>query len=150
MRRLKFDNQTTRVVKTLILHHDVRFQDATTSGRAHVRKVMSQVGPALFPYLLDVMEADISAQSDYMRMHKLMNLKEAREACNLILEEEDCLSLKDLKINGHDLKSLGIREGKTIGAILDTLLNLVLESPECNNHEYLMELAAKIFVKLRS
>ena len=34
LRRLKFDNQTTQMVTTLIAHHDIRFNDALGTGRA--------------------------------------------------------------------------------------------------------------------
>lgn len=80
LRRLKFDNQTTQMVTTLIAHHDIRFNDALGTGRKHVRRVIHSVGENLFPYLLDVMEADISAQSDFMRLKKLTALKETRQA----------------------------------------------------------------------
>ena len=112
LRRLKFDNQTTQMVTTLIAHHDIRFNDALGTGRKHVRRVIHSVGENLFPYLLDVMEADISAQSDFMRLKKLTALKETRQAYHEILAANDCLTLKDLKINGNQLKALGISEGR--------------------------------------
>lgn len=145
LKRLKFDNQTTQMVTTLIAHHDIRFNDSLGTGRKHVRKVIHSVGKNLFPYLLDVMEADISAQSDFMRLKKLTALKETREAYQEILEAKNCLSLKDLKINGNQLKALGISEGKVIGAILNVLLAQVLNNPELNDYEKLEELALKIY-----
>ena len=145
LRRLKFDNHTIHVVTTLIANHDIRFNQPLTTGLSHVRKVISRVGPDLFPSLLDVMEADVSAQSDYMRLYKLTALKETRQAYEEILRNQDCLSLKDLAINGNDLKALGMKEGRIIGTILKALLNLVLEQPEHNTYEYLSELAVEIY-----
>ena len=110
---------------------------------------MHSIGPTLFPYLLKVMEADVRSQSEYYQAEKLSILKETWEAYEEILEEKDCLSLKDLKINGNQLKALGIREGKVIGAILNTLLSMVLEHPELNEYSYLKELALKIYKQLR-
>ncbi|MDO5145581.1 MAG: CCA tRNA nucleotidyltransferase [Eubacteriales bacterium] len=149
LKRLKFDNQTIQIVSTLIYHHDIRFKDPKVSGRRHVRKVMHSVGPNLFPYLLDVMEADVSAQSDYYQAEKLSILAETREACDEILKAGDCLGLKDLKINGNQLKALGIREGKIIGSILNALLSMVLEHPKLNESSYLEELALNIYEQLR-
>ncbi len=103
LKRLKFDNQTTHMVTTLIANHDIRFNDPLGTGRKHVRKIIHRVGADLFPYLLDVMEADISAQSDFMRLKKLTALKETREAYREILTANDCLTLKDLKIGGRKL-----------------------------------------------
>ena len=145
LRRLKFDNHTIHVVTTLIANHDIRFNQPLTTGLSHVRKVINRVGPDLFPSLLDVMEADVSAQSDYMRLYKLTALKETRQAYEEILRNQDCLSLKDLAINGNDLKALGMKEGRIIGTILKALLNLVLEQPEHNTYEYLSELAVEIY-----
>ena len=149
LRRLKFDNQTTQMVTTLIAHHDIRFNDALGTGRKHVRRVIHSVGENLFPYLLDVMEADISAQSDFMRLKKLTALKETRQAYHEILAANDCLTLKDLKINGNQLKALGISEGKIIGAILNALLSQVLNNPELNDYEKLKELALKIYQEVQ-
>ncbi len=148
MKRLRFDNNTTRLVTTLITYHDTRFQSALTSGRRQLRKLLSQVTPTLFPYLLQVMHADVMAQSTYMQNHKLEQLEEAELAYKEILDAHDCLSLKELKINGNDLKALGITDGKSIGSILNTLLNMVLENPELNTYAYLEELAKKIYAEL--
>lgn len=149
LKRLKFDNKTIQVVCQLISHHDIRFKNPKTSGQRHVRKVMHSIGPNLFPYLLKVMKADVRSQSDYYQAEKLSILKETWESYEEILKKQDCLSLKDLKINGNQLKALGIREGKTIGAILKTLLSMVLEHPELNEYSYLKELALKIYRQLR-
>ncbi|MBR0410220.1 MAG: CCA tRNA nucleotidyltransferase [Eubacterium sp.] len=148
LKRLKFDNRTIDLVTTLILYHDTRFKDPRGNGRRQVRRMMHKVGPSLFPYLLKVMEADVRAQSTYMQEMKLDILAETEEACQEILAAEDCLSLKDLKINGNQLKDLGISEGKTIGSILNTLLSMVLEHPELNEYIYLEELALKIYARL--
>ena len=148
MKRLRFDNNTIRLVRTLILYHDTRFQDALTTGRRNLRRVISLVSPTLFPYLVDVMRADVLAQSDYMREHKLKQLGEAAAAYREIMDARDCLSLKELKINGNDLKALGITDGRTIGSILNILLQMVLENPELNNYMYLEELAMKIYKEL--
>lgn len=59
----------------MIANHDIRFNDPLGTGRKHVRKIIHRVGADLFPYLLDVMEADISAQSDFMRLKSLLPLK---------------------------------------------------------------------------
>ncbi|MBR0382351.1 MAG: CCA tRNA nucleotidyltransferase [Eubacterium sp.] len=148
LRRLKFDNRTIHIVGILIANHDQRFREPLTTGRNHVRKVMSKVGETLFPYLLDVMEADVRAQSTYLQDKKLATLQEVRQACEEIIADKNCLKIKDLAVNGRDLIAIGISEGKEIGAILHTLLNLVLEDPSLNERESLLELASKIHSQL--
>ena len=76
-----------------------------------------------------------------------MTKNEKREHGDVLYQA--ILTLKDLKINGNQLKALGIREGKAIGAILNTLLSMVLEHPELNEYPYLKELALKIYRQLR-
>ena len=72
-----------------------------------------------------------------------------KEAYREILTANDCLTLKDLKINGNQLKALGISEGKMIGAILNALLAQVLNNPELNEYEKLEELALKIYQEVQ-
>ncbi len=50
----------------------------------------------------------------------------------------DCISLKTLAVTGNDLIAAGLRPGRELGAILARLLELVLEEPEKNTKEELM------------
>lgn len=145
LKRLKFDNKTIRLVQTLVLHHDIRFKDPLDTGLRHVRRVISQIGVELFPFLIMVMDADVRAQGPYLQTEKLHILNEVKTAYDGILQAQDCLTLKELKINGRQLKALGIKEGKIIGTILNTLLSMVLEHPALNEYKYLEELALKIY-----
>ena len=52
-------------------------------------------------------------------------------------KEHDYISLKDLKISGKDLKSLGF-QGKQIKEVLNILYNYVLENPKYNTKENLL------------
>ena len=51
------------------------------------------------------------------------------------------LSVRDLAIDGADLKALGLRPGPVFGEILDTLLNEVLEDPTRGTRAALLERA---------
>ena len=55
-----------------------------------------------------------------------------------ILEKKQCVSLKELKVNGQDLIAAGIEKGPKIGQTLQTLLQEVIEEPEKNTREYLL------------
>ena len=56
-----------------------------------------------------------------------------------IKEAGDCVSLKQLAVNGGDLLAKGLEKGKQIGDGLMYLLNLVLEKPELNKKDILLE-----------
>ena len=58
-----------------------------------------------------------------------------------IIEEKNCLSIKELKINGKDLMDMGVPQGKEIGQILSWLLDQVLEDPQLNERETLTRMA---------
>jgi len=65
-----------------------------------------------------------------------------------IIEENQPVNLKDLKISGDALKALGITEGKEVGSVLNYLLDMVLENPEINQYDILLEMTLK-YLKLR-
>ncbi len=73
LRRLKFDNQTLRQVKTLVLWHDRRFGGVKEINIRTVRRWVSEMGPEMFEKLMKIQKADISAQSDYQREEKEAN-----------------------------------------------------------------------------
>ena len=56
-----------------------------------------------------------------------------------ILERGDCLSLRSLAVTGNDLIRDGVKPGPALGDILNKLLEEVLEHPEKNEKEYLLE-----------
>ena len=65
------------------------------------------------------------------------------ETAKRILSEKSCFSLSDLAINGKDLLSLGLPQGKIIGNILNQLLDDVIENKTVNKKEALLKLAEK-------
>ncbi len=137
LRRLKLDNQTIARVKALVLYHDERKQVTPIQ----MRKMMNQIGVEVLPDLFAVKYADVMAQSDYRRQEKLAYIKALKAAYQESLSRGECVTLKDLAINGSDLLSIGASQGKQIGEILKSLLETVLEQPEKNQRDTLLEIA---------
>lgn len=135
LRRLKFDNDTLHKVTKLVQYHDYRMP----AEPKNVRRAMNKISEELFPYYLEVREADTRAQSAYKKEEKLQNIRDVRVCYEEILERKECVSLKDLAITGRDLIAAGMKPGKEIGEILEQLLELVLENPEYNTKEILLE-----------
>lgn len=135
LRRLKFDNETIRIVSRLIGFHDYRFP----AERRSVRRAVWKVGEDLFPMLLQVKEADTMAQSLYEREEKLEWIAKVEKLYREILKDRECLSLKDLAVTGRDLIRAGCAPGPELGRILNEMLQDVLEHPEHNNKEYLLQ-----------
>lgn len=137
--RLKFDNATIARVKRLVLWHDYGMGEMVTLRS--FRRSLSKMGADLFEDYVCIKYADILAQGEYMREQKLANLEQLKVYYQQIMEQEQCLTLKDLAVTGKDLMEQGMEPGKEMGKMLNTLLDHVLENPELNNQESLLALA---------
>ena len=135
LRRLKSDNETRRSVAKLVRYHDLT---CGLTGKS-IRKAINLLGEDLFPLYLEVKDADTRAQSDFRFQEKMDYLEEVRHLYRKILEDGDCLSLKDLAVNGKDLIAAGMKPGREIGEVLGAMYRDVIDDPEHNNKEYLME-----------
>ena len=136
LRRLKFDNDTIRKVTRLVKWHDDRPEGMTKA----VRRAVNRIGEDLFPYYLEVQQADMLAQSDYRRTEKQERLDKVKEAYETIINEHQCVSLKTLAVTGKDLIEAGYKPGREIGETLNRLLEVVLADPQKNQKEILLGL----------
>ena len=137
LRRLKFDNDTTDKVCNLVRNHD----DRPEINERNVRRMIIRVKQENFQDLLAVKRADCLAQSMYHREEKLAYIAELERVFNEVVAAGDCLKIKDLKINGKDLLAMGVPQGQKIGEILTTLFDEVVENPQLNEREYLLQRA---------
>lgn len=135
LRRLKFDNHTIAMVKGLVAYHDKRIEP---NARA-MRRALHQIGEEFFPALFEVGKADVMSQSGYRREEKLAAIEEGLQIYQKIREEEQCVSLKKLAVNGGDLIRMGMEPGREIGSVLERMLQDVIEDPSHNTKEYLMK-----------
>ena len=138
MRRWKLDNDTVYRVCRLIRHHDMSKGKKCTPEL--VRKAVSVMEDD-FQRLLEVMRADVLAQSDFMRREKLENLNDYGREYERIMREGECCSLRTLAVSGRDLIELGIKPGPVMGEILGMLLERVLEDPSLNEKKKLLSIA---------
>ena len=60
-----------------------------------------------------------------------------------ILKKKECFSISSLKINGDDLISLGMKEGKEIGDTLNFLLDAVIDKKCINERQSLLNFYLK-------
>lgn len=142
LRRLRFDNDTINVVTRLVRYHD--YGNGVEPTQRIVRRAMNRVGVDIFPMLFPVRRADILAQSQYLREEKLHNLELWQEHYEQIIAEGQCVTLKGLAVTGKDLIALGVKPGKRLGELLQTLLGLVLEDPDWNTRERLLVEAQRL------
>lgn len=134
LRRLKFDNDTIEKTCRLIAGHD----DNPPLTHQGVRRAVVRIGIDAYPAIFALKRADILAQSEYGRLQKLEYLKQYEAYYHEIVEAGQCLTLKQLAVNGGDLIAVGIQPGPKLGQMLKELLEIVLEDPSRNTKEYLL------------
>ncbi len=126
LRRLKFDNHTIDTVRRLVRWYGQPLGETP----AQVRRSAAAIGAELFSQVLQV-------QGTYR------DVTDVRRIWEEIAEKGQCISLKTLCITGNDLIALGMRPGRSVGALLGELFEEVLEDPEHNDREYLIERAKR-------
>lgn len=137
LKRLRFDNYTIDSVTRLIKWHDYNLLPSSK----HVRKTISIVGKDLMTRLFEIKRADILAQNPTTHKNKIIKLNEVIDIYNQIIENDECVSIKDLAISGKDLIGIGFKPGKKIGNTLNDLLDVVIAEPSKNEKENLLEIA---------
>jgi tRNA nucleotidyltransferase (CCA-adding enzyme) len=139
LKRLRFDNNTISKVCILIREH---MQGHNKLKTPSIKKLISRVGTENLNSLFELNIADIKAHKP---PHNLDIIYELKEKTSKIINEKQPLAVKDLKINGIDLINADIPKGKSIGAILNTLLDKVIENPELNEKDILLKQALEIY-----
>lgn len=143
LKRLRFDNDTIRDVGKLVEFHDYGLD--VTPTETIVRRAINKIGEGLFPLFLEVRRADMRGQSDYQREEKEEQLNSWNRIYDKIVREGQCVSLKTLDITGRDIMALKPDiKGPQIGETLNALLNEVLENPDLNKKELLLERAKEL------
>lgn len=135
LQRWKFDNDTITKVTALVKWHD----DRPLLEQSAVRQAIYRIGEEQYPALFEVKRADTLAKNVYKREEKLSYLAAYQQIYQEILDQKQCLNLRDLAINGRDLIQLGMKPGKEVGAVLEKALSHVLEYPEDNTKEFLLD-----------
>jgi tRNA nucleotidyltransferase (CCA-adding enzyme) len=135
LKRLKYDNKTIEKVYILVKYHMNRYDKIKASS---IKKFINRIGIDNLEDLFELQIADIKGCAiEYQNYDNVLDL---REKCKRILSEKQPLAIKDLDINGKDLIELGYKPDKEMGEGLKYLLELVLEKPELNTKEQLVEL----------
>lgn len=136
LRRLKFDNHTTDTVCRLVRYHDTLLNGELSERR--IRHVLHEMGVELFPALLELMYADGMEKSEGERRDAEKRAQRAGNLYQYIVEQGQCVNLKDLAVKGSDLIAAGMKPGKEMGMTLQAMLDYVLDYPQANQKEELL------------
>lgn len=133
--RLKYDNKTIDKVCLMVYEHMI----STNMKKPGIKKLINRVEKDNIDDLIELAIADRKASAkEYQAYDDILELKNKIDE---IINNQEPVNFKDLKINGSDLINLGFKQGKQIGMVLNELLESVLDNPELNNRETLMSLA---------
>lgn len=138
LRSLKLDNFTVDSVTRLVTYSDYSVEETKPA----VREALHQFTTDFFSILLDHQEASILAKEEITGIvlpSQKKHLKSLRMLTSEILESGDCFTIKALNITGHDLIEYGLT-GPDIGKTLENLLHMVIENPELNEKEMLIDI----------
>lgn len=133
LQRLHFDRETERKVDLLIRCHDTPI----LPDEAAIRRRLNKLGAELYRDLVSLAKADNRAQAPHLS-YRLALCDRALETAEAVLAEKQCLSLRELALDGNDLMALGYR-GREIGSALQRLLDAVLDGTVENERETLLQ-----------
>jgi poly(A) polymerase/tRNA nucleotidyltransferase (CCA-adding enzyme) len=140
MRRLKFSNQDREHVIHLIRHHMFHYTDEWTDGA--VRRLMRNVGVEHLDDLFRLRMAD--REGNGKKRGPSQSLERLKRRIAKVIEAENAITVRDLAVNGHDIMNeFSIPPSRLIGVILEHLLEIILDEPEKNDREGLLDLARK-------
>lgn len=137
LKGLKFDNKTLSLICRLIQHHDIDIEPKYNS----LRKAINSIGDDIFMDLLKVKTADKKAQNPIYLKEGLVHIDRINSIYLDIKNKQECISISDLAIGGRDLIELGFKQNNKLGLALNALLIAVIEDPNLNKKEKLIELA---------
>ena len=135
LKRLRYSNEIIEDVRLLVYRH--MYTDRVTEKG--LRRLIRNVGEERIFDLLDLRRADIIAQGRGLEPRQVDRFEKRIKE---VLEKKPPFSVKDLKITGHDImESFKIPESPLVGKFLRFLLEEVLDNPENNQRDILLEKA---------
>lgn len=138
MRRMRFNNSIREQVVTLVKYHDADIKPEAKYVKRWLNKLDSE---HLLRCLFMLKYSDISGQVVKNRAERLREVSELFTVLDDVINQQACFSLKDLAVNGGDLIAAGMKPGKEIGAVLNQMLELVLNDECANDKDALLKAA---------
>jgi tRNA nucleotidyltransferase (CCA-adding enzyme) len=136
MKKLRYSNDLIDDVHILVERHMFTIP-ATDKG---LRRLIRRVTPELIFDLLELRRADIVAQG---KGGNYDDIDEFEDRIRHELEQQPPFHIKDLALNGDDVMNLfNIPQSPLVGEALNYLLEKVLDEPQDNVREKLIEFAS--------
>ena len=137
--RLRFSNKEREAICALVARHG----EPLPMPEKRVKRLLGKLGEEQLLRLFTLMRGDVAAQSPAVREERLSYLADCEALAKRLIEEGQCLTLRDLAVNGNDLLALGFSKNRLLGSALHALLDGVLAGTLPNEREVLLEEAEK-------
>lgn len=134
LKRLKVSNEFSNRIMAIIPIHDRHIG----SDKKKIKRLLSQLGESGLRDLIEVKKADKLAQNLKLTADELRALDDKSRLLDEIINQQDVFTVRQLDINGNDLKALGF-SGREIGSKLSLLLDAVIDEKLENKKEKLIE-----------
>jgi hypothetical protein len=140
LERLRYPKKLIEKVSLLINRHMFFYQPNISDSA--VRRLISNMGPENIPDLLELRRADIIATGK-INTKTPEHWKDLSHRVLAVLKSNfESKNGSKLAINGDDLiKKLGVKPGPLVGEILSYLNEQIIEEPDLNQENRLLEIA---------
>ncbi|SEW07262.1 tRNA nucleotidyltransferase (CCA-adding enzyme) [[Clostridium] fimetarium] len=136
LKDLKLDNNTIYTVTKLVECSKLVIQEKEPSVREAIYKYGKDIIPLIILHQETILKAKEISTGIKMTGGK-NHIAVLKRLYQEIMDRGDCISVKDLNVNGSDLMEYGLK-GPIIGETLDELLHIVMENPKLNEKETLI------------
>ena len=141
MMKLKFSNDRITRVTHLIAHHMLDYKQEL-SDKA-VRRFIKRIGADNVDDLIALRKADDLAHGLGRGFEG--RIEEFKNRIHAQIDRSPAFTISGLAINGHDVMTVsGLQPGLRVGRILNQLLEQVIEKPEYNRKDKLVEIVKRM------
>lgn len=136
MGRLTLSPSFVEKVLLLVEHHD----DVVPETPRAVKRMAHRLGdsPELFEALCAMQRADAAAQAPAFSAERMRHADALKRIFEQIQQDDAVFSLRQLAVNGRDVMDAGVRQGPAVGAVLDRVLEAVIEEEVPNDRTALL------------
>jgi tRNA nucleotidyltransferase (CCA-adding enzyme) len=135
LRRLRYSNDIIHDVCLLVEKH----MFTTDVGPKGLRRFIRKIGQRLIPDLLDLRRADVQAQG---MGGSTGDVDEFEQEINDEINRKPPFGRSDLALNGRDvIEIFSLEQSPIVGDVLDFLMEKVLDNPEDNSRDILIDYA---------
>ncbi len=140
LRRLRYPKDLAGRVERLVSRHIFKLP----ADKAALRRFCAELGTEVVQDLIAVKRADNLAKAP-SKASKVEQCDAVATMLDEIIAAGDSVRIEDLAVGGKDLLGVGVPGGPMVGQMLRSLLELVVENPEVNRREVLLQEAQRLW-----